>query len=98
MPKAEFSSLALSDLKGISRYTVRIWGADQATRYVDEIQACIQQIAEQPSMGRKCSALKSGYHSLEQGRHVIFYYQRAGTVIFSRILHQRMLPKKHRLE
>jgi plasmid stabilization system protein ParE len=29
---------------------------------------------------------------MECGRHVIFYREDAGTILVSRILHQRMLP------
>src|SRR6185437_11692940 len=95
LPKAEFSRLALADLKAISRYTVQKWGADQAIRYVAELQDCVEQIAESPLIGRMCDALKPGCRCIGQGQHVIFYRQRAKTIVVSRILHQRMLPKRH---
>jgi toxin ParE1/3/4 len=96
--KVEFSRLALADLKAISRYTTAKWGADQALRYVDEIQECTSSIAESPRIGRLCNAVKPECRCIEQGRHVIFYRQRSETIVISRILHQRMLPKRHVIE
>jgi toxin ParE1/3/4 len=94
----EFSRLALADLKAISRYTIGKWGAVQALRYVAEIQECTRRIAESPRIGRICNAVKPECRCIEQGRHVIFYRQRAETIVISRILHRRMLPKKHVIE
>lgn len=98
MLSVEFSRLALVDLKAISRYTILKWGADQALRYVAEIQECVRSIAESPRIGRLCNAVKPECRCIEQGRHVIFYRQRSETVVISRILHQRMLPKRHVIE
>jgi toxin ParE1/3/4 len=96
--RVEFSRLALADLKAISRYTVQKWGADQALRYVAQIQECARGIAESPHIGRLCNAVKPECRCIEQGRHVIFYRQRSEKIVISRILHQRMLPKKHSIE
>lgn len=95
LPEVKFSRLALEDLKGISRYTARIWGADQALCYVNELEECVRRISKSPLVGRECSAVKPGLRRVEQGRHVIFYRPHAGRIIVSRVLHQRMLPRKH---
>lgn len=98
MPKAEFSRLALADLKAISRYTTQKWSADQAFRYIAEIQKCVEQIADSPLIGRAYDAIRPDRRYIEQGRHVIFYRQRGKAIVVSRVLHQRMLPKRHLIE
>lgn len=95
LPEAKFSRLALADLKGISRYTVRTWGAEQAVRYLNELGECVRRITKPPLAGRECEAVKPGLRRIEQGRHVIFYRQHTGRIVISRVLHQRMLPRKY---
>jgi toxin ParE1/3/4 len=98
LPKCEFSRLALADLKAISRYTIQEWGAEQAVRYMDAMQACIREPAKSPLLGRACDRVETGYRRIEQGRHVIFYRRKDDGIFVGRILHQRMLPAKHVLE
>ncbi|HKU24822.1 MAG TPA: type II toxin-antitoxin system RelE/ParE family toxin [Candidatus Sulfotelmatobacter sp.] len=98
LPEIQFSSLALADLKSISRYTVQTWGAEQAVRYMNEIEECIRQLADTPLIGRPCESIQQGGRCMEQGRHVIFYRHSAGRIRVTSILHQRMLPKNHRVE
>jgi toxin ParE1/3/4 len=98
LPKCEFSRLALADLKSISRHPVQQWGADQAIRYLDAIQERIREVAESPLMGRTCDGIEPGYRRIEQGGHVIFYRLKDGGIFVGRVLHQRMLPRKHILE
>jgi toxin ParE1/3/4 len=98
LPKCDFSRFALADLKAISRYTIRKWGADQAIRYLDEIQECVGKVAESPLMGRACDRIKIGYRRIEQGQHVILYRRQPDGIVVGRILHQRMLPRRHVIE
>lgn len=98
LPEVKFSRLALEDLRGISRYTARIWCAEQALRYVNELEECARRISKSPLLGRECSAVKTGLRRVEQGRHVIFYRPPAGRIVVSRVLHQRMLPRKHEID
>jgi len=35
---------------------------------------------------------------MHRGRHVIFYLRQAGGIVVARILHDRMLPAKHRID
>lgn len=40
-----FSVRAESDLMDITHYTLRVWGEDQALRYLNELEATCQQLA-----------------------------------------------------
>jgi toxin ParE1/3/4 len=96
--KREFSQLARADLKSIAQYTFRIWGEDQANRYVKELRDCVKRLSESPMLGRSCDFLRPGYRRMEQGSHVIFYRQEGSGIVVGRILHKSMLPTKHVIE
>jgi toxin ParE1/3/4 len=89
-----FSRRAEADLLEIGVYTLQNWGADQTIRYIDQLEACCQRLADNPALGRACDEIRPGLRRMEQGKHVIFYRQREGGILVSRILHQRMLPER----
>jgi toxin ParE1/3/4 len=90
-----FSRRAESDLLGIADYTLRTWGKVQAARYLGELEDCCQGLADNPDLGRLCDEIQPGLRRMETGRHVVFYRKRRWGIWVSRILHRRMLPKKH---
>jgi toxin ParE1/3/4 len=97
VPEYRLSRLALADLQSIARYSLRQWGLEQAERYLDELGRILNLLAASPALGRACEQVRKGYRRMEHGRHVIFYRARprkAGIDVV-RILHERMLPKKH---
>jgi toxin ParE1/3/4 len=90
-----FSRLAESDLLSIGSYTLRTWGEAQTLRYIDALEACCQQLADNPASGRACDDIRPGLYRREQGKHVIFFRREPGGILVSRILHERMLPVRH---
>lgn len=98
MPEFVVSDAALSDIRGITRYTVKNWGGRQAVRYVTELLHSFQLLAKNPGIGRACDDVSAGPQRYEQGKHVIFYRVTAGGIRIIRVLHQRMLPAKPRFE
>ena len=96
MAVCRFSRRAEADLLAIGVYTLRKWGKAQATRYLDELEACCQMLADNPGLGRACDDIRPGLRRMERGRHIIFYRQNARGIPVSRLLHQRMLPARHR--
>ena len=93
-----FSRRAEADLVSIGAYTLRTWGEDRTIRYLDDLEACCQMLADSPALGRTCGDVRPGLRRMERGRHVIFYRQDAGGILVSRILHQRMLPERHAID
>jgi toxin ParE1/3/4 len=96
------SRLAVADLQSISQYTLETWGLAQAELYLRELEEIIVQLAANPRLGRTCDDIRKGYRRMEHGRHVIFYRVRrslesrqTNLVEIIRILHARMLPRKH---
>lgn len=82
----------------IGAYTLDKWGEDQTLRYIDSLETCCQQLAENPQLGRPCDHIRPGLRRMEHGRHVVFYRIEAGGIQVSRILHQRMLPERQTLD
>jgi toxin ParE1/3/4 len=98
VPEYRLSRLARLDLIQIADYTVDTWGAEQAYRYLDSLEACFQQLAQTPAMGRPCATVRPGYRQMEHESNVIFYRAKKKGVFIGRILHQRMLPGRHLLD
>lgn len=95
MAAFRFSRRAEADLLGIAKYTLRTWGNAQTARYLNELEAFCQTLADNPSIGRPCDDIRPGLRRMEHGKHVIFYRWDPAGILVSRILHQRMLPDKH---
>jgi toxin ParE1/3/4 len=95
VPAYTLSLLAERDLNGIANYTRDRWGILQAIRYIVELRSLCQQLAEMPTLGRSCEAIRPGLRRMEGGKHVIFYRVSEDGITVSRILHQTMLPDLH---
>ena len=98
MAAFRFTRRAEADLLSIGAYTLRTWGEDQTIRYLDDLEACCQMLADNPTLGRVCDEVRPGLRRMERGRHVVFYREDAGGILVSRILHQRMLPERHAID
>ena len=94
MASFRFSHRAESDLTAIVGFTLRTWGEAQAIEYVGQLETCFQALADNPGLGRVCEEVRPSLRGFEHGRHVIFYRSRADGILISRILHDRMLPKR----
>jgi len=82
----------------IGAYTLQAWGEDQTIRYIDGLETCCQQLADNPELGRPCDHIRPGLRRMEHARHVVFYRIQAGGIVVSRILHQRMLPERQSID
>jgi toxin ParE1/3/4 len=98
MATFKLSRRAEADLLNIGAYTLDRWGDDQAVRYLAELEACCQRLADLPLLGRACNHIRPGLRCMEQGSHIVFYRPAAEFVFISRILHQSMLPARHSMD
>ena len=94
MARFRFSQRAEGDLAEIAAFTLRWWGEDQASPYLDGLETCCHLLADNPHMGRSCAEIRPGLRRMAHGRHVVFYRQSAAGVLILRILHHSMLPEK----
>jgi toxin ParE1/3/4 len=89
------SRLAEADLVSIGTCTLRTWGEAQTIRYLNELEACCRQLADNPASGRSCEDIRPGLYRREHGKHVVFFRRESEGILVSRILHERMLPERH---
>jgi toxin ParE1/3/4 len=98
MATVSFSRSAKADLLSIGAYTLKIWGAAQAERYLDALEACAKLLAHNPLLGRPSDWIRPGLYRFEKGRHVFFYRPQKDGILISRILHQGMMPEQQTFE
>jgi len=89
------SNLAQQDLAAIEKYTRDKWGVHQADIYLEQIQAKVFSLLEQPYLGTTRADISSGYRCLQEGKHLIFYYLEQEAINIIGIPHSRMDLKKH---
>jgi len=83
-PKAE------TDLTGIWLYTCEEWGADQADRYLDQLEAGMKQLLGYPLLGADYAYVLTGYRRLQVEHHAVFYRVLQSEVFVVRVLHEDM--------
>ena len=82
---------AKNDLKDIARFTQKRWGREQRNKYLMLLDKSFHELANNPSMGRSCNEIKSGYLKFPTGSHVIYYQNKeTSQVEIVRILHESM--------
>jgi hypothetical protein len=64
MAKFLLSRRARADLREIWNYTADHWDIHQADRYVLQIRAAIQAMADDPAKGRPCDHIRPGYRNI----------------------------------
>ena len=96
--KLRYSARAERDLLSIGEYTLRNWGPAQADHYLAELEECCRLLANNPALGYACDLVRPGLRALEKGQHVIFYRQEVAGIRIVRILHERMLPERRKIE
>lgn len=81
---------ARDDLKNIGRYTEHTWGKAQRNRYLKDIEARFQWLAENPLLGKHRTDICEGYYSFPEGQHVVFYLIGSNAIDIIGIPHKEM--------
>ena len=90
------SPAAQADLETIWDYTCERWDADQAEKYVRDIQRALERVAGNPLIGQPCDEVRKGYRWHPVGSHTLYYRVGLDNLIdVVRILHQRMDVDRH---
>lgn len=84
------SPAAISDLDSIWDYSAETWSTAQADRYVWEIRAAIEALADGRLKGRSIDNVRAGYFKVTVGSHFIVYQMTREVIDVVRIVHQRM--------
>ena len=86
---------ARDDLKSIARYTQKAWGIAQRNKYLAQFDRRFALVADSPTVGRSCDAIRLGYRKYHEGRHLIFYVLIPEGIKVVRILHDSMDAERH---
>lgn len=90
MAEIRFSRRAAEDLAEIARFTIRTFGPEQARRYRDDLQSCLESLAGNPRAGRSAEALAPELRRFEFRSHIVFYRPEGFGILVVRILHATM--------
>jgi len=81
---------AQSDLIDIWEYTCKAWGAEQADKYLDQLEAGMQQLLNHPALGTNYAHVLPGYRRLQVEHHAVFYQVLEPEILVVRVLHEDM--------
>ncbi|MEM7569231.1 MAG: type II toxin-antitoxin system RelE/ParE family toxin [Pseudomonadota bacterium] len=86
---------AEADLEGIWDYSADTWSIAQANKYIDQLVVHFEALADKPGLAAPCEHIRAGYRYVHAERHVIYLRTTESGIEIVRILHDRMLPRKH---
>ncbi len=82
---------AEADLQAIYRYSLENFGRNKARQYIQRFDVCFQQLKQHPKLGKDISQVSAGMRACRVESHIVYYRQRASSVIVVRVLHKSML-------
>ncbi|MEM6640587.1 MAG: type II toxin-antitoxin system RelE/ParE family toxin [Pseudomonadota bacterium] len=95
MTSYQLSGRAAAAFEAIAEYTNRTFGIDQARHYWDDLKACFDSLAVNPSKGRRAEQLVRGLRRFELGAHIFSCMPTEKGVKIIRLLHYRMNARRH---
>jgi len=95
MKSIKYARRANADLEGITDYTARTWGAQQAKNYIREIRTQIAAIANGDAVYQPLQVALAGMFKCRVNRHLIVFEQTNDQVRIVRILHEAMDVPRH---
>jgi plasmid stabilization system protein ParE len=84
------TSEAASDIKGILDYTLDRWGAEQADKYVLQIEQCLHDLVSGRRSGRPFGDSLAEIQVFHCEHHYIFYATQDDLLAVVAILHEAM--------
>ncbi|MEM1002581.1 MAG: type II toxin-antitoxin system RelE/ParE family toxin [Bacteroidota bacterium] len=95
MAKFNLTKKAVGDLSRNWNYTFDKWSEQQADRYYSLLMKSCQEIADNPTIGKRYPGIKNNLYGFNANRHIVFYREIENQSIeITRILHERMDLKK----
>lgn len=84
------SPAAAADLGDIMRYAIGRWGNEQWRVHLAELDAVLEQLGDNPALGRARDEVRPGLRSFPVESHVIWYRDGPEAVEIVRVLHGMM--------
>ena len=99
MAKFKLTNKTIEDLSIIWDYTFEVWPERQADKYYESIISDCQEVADNPSLGKKYDGITQSLLGMKTNRHIIFYRTlNENYVEITRVLHERMDLKQKLIE
>ena len=95
MKRLVLTEIAKSDLASIRRYSTRIWGRDQTSKYIDDLRDTMKALVRGTVVTRPRQDLGPGVLMATSGRHIIFFEADDSRILVVRVLHDRMDYRRH---
>jgi len=89
------TEIARADLASIRRYSMRTWGPDQTSKYMDALRDTMVGLVRGTVFARKRDDLMPGILMASIGSHSIFFEAGESRVLVVRVLHQSMDYRRH---
>ncbi len=89
------SNKADGDLTDIYLYSYRAFGEAKADAYFLSLRDCLQDLAENPRLGRAVDFLRPGLFCHRHARHIVFYAVEGKGIFVVRVLHDAMDAPRH---
>ena len=95
MKRLVLTEIARADLAKIRRYSIRTWGRDQTSKYLDALRDTMKGLARGTVFTRTRDDLRPAIQMASSGRHSIFFEADDSRVLVVRVLHDRMDYRRH---
>jgi toxin ParE1/3/4 len=89
------TEIARADLASIRRYSMRTWGRDQTSKYMDVLRDTMKGLVRSTVLTRERDDLRPGILMATSGRHSIFFEADDSRILVVRVLHDRMDYRRH---
>ena len=86
---------AKRDLQDIWLYTLEMWGAVQAERYVTSLKEACNKLVKSPFLGKALPDLSEDVRVYYCQCHYIFYLKDADRIVFLAFLHEKRNVLQH---
>ncbi len=91
----KFTQSARADLLNIRKYTLKTWGKEQSTKYLQELNKTLLILSDSPSIGTQRTDISLTTFSFPYASHIIYYTVDKKTLVIFAVLHKNMVPEKH---
>jgi toxin ParE1/3/4 len=89
------TEIARADLASIRRYSMRTWGPDQTSKYMDALRDTMKSLVRGTVVTRSRSDLRPAIMMATSGRHSIFFEATESLILVVRVLHDSMDYQRH---
>jgi toxin ParE1/3/4 len=90
MADYRLSVAAEDDIQILFQSSQLMFGPRQTDIYMAGLDRALQNLAENPGIGRRANDLKRGLFRFRYQSHMVFYTVESGQLVIQRVLHARM--------